>query len=839
MGGSVSKGAQQSGFCRGIRNGFPLNQDRRSSFVYLSRLRADNASIRRPRLFSSTIKIKPDGRIHGIFGANTDVGKTILSTGLVRAAMEQPNNTVYYIKPLQSGGSDQGFVQRHATKENAPSNLQTFTLFEWDTPASPHTVSKLENKPVSDHQVLHSLTSTLSLITSKKEPSTTIIETAGGVLSPSSASPDNNSPKHAMSQKQDTEYWGWMPQGDLYQPFVGQMSVVLVGDGRLGGISATISSLESLVLRGYDVSAIVLLESGYENLNALREYASRGFKIRSGSGEPLFQNPEQSILSLPAVPEDISVPLDEWFLDDRVVETFEKLNCHLQYSWEGQVSDLKDLRRKGRNVVWWPFTQHGNIETDGKVTLIDSACGDNFQVLTDTEDGNLEKRPMFDACASWWTQGVGHGESSMALASAAAAGRYGHVIFPDVVHAPAVALSEHLVGPKGPGYEWASRVFFTDDGSTAVEVALKMGMNTFQERMGLETIDGIELVTLAQVDCYHGDTLGVMDVAEPSIFNEGQHPWYESKGLFLDTPTLAYQNGTLRIIFPEGSEPTSDTVTEFKSIADVMDVDARILSRKLYSQYKELIEMQWLVYEHKSVNKRIASVVIEPVLMGAGGMKFVDPLWQRALMDVARSRNVPIIFDEVASGLHRVGVISCREILRENPDIGCYAKLLTGGLLPLSVTLATEEVFNVFLGNEKGQALLHGHSYTAHPVGCVGALQALESYNSIISDDRIPSRPRMLFDESMTRDLSHLPLVEKCFTLGTVVAVTIKTEGAGGYGASSRTIPIVEKLRQKGVYARPLGNVVYIMASPLTSKEECRSLLASLYDTINEYGALA
>lgn len=785
-------------------------------------------------LASNRIRVATDQRTNLIFGANTDVGKTVISAGLVRASLAR-KDAVHYIKPLQCGGSDQAFVEKHCNNSDTATSsnkLHTQTLFTWETPASPHTASRLEQLPVSDSQVLDSLQTALATITrDSSKTSTTWIETAGGVLSPSSASPDNRSPRHATALP-DTASWGWIPQADLYQPILGVSPVVLVGDGRLGGIAATLSALESLILRGYDVAALVLLETaGYDNASALREYATRQFKIRSGSGEALFHSPKQSIVSLPPIPVDLNEPLTEWYESDEVVETFARLDGYLQNSWEGQVSDLQGLRTAGREVLWWPFTQHGNVETDDKVTLIDSASGDDFSVLVDSKEGNgsLERIPMFDACASWWTQGVGHGESSMALAAAAAAGRYGHVIFPDVVHAPAVALSQKLVGPTGPGYGWADRVFFTDDGSTAMEVAVKMGFKTYQKRMNAEDDDETEWVVCAQEDCYHGDTLGVMDVAEPSIFNEGQHPWYEPKGLFLETPTLGFREGMLMIDFPE-----DDDTVEFDSIEKVMDVDARILT-KLYAHYAEMIEMQMLVYEH-SKHRKIGSVVMEPILLGAGGMKFVDPLWQRALMDVAKGRNVPIIFDEVASGLHRVGVKSCREILKSDPDIACYAKLLTGGLLPLSVTLASEEVFETFLGDEKGQALLHGHSYTAHPTGCVGALHALEAYNATIErEEKTISGPRMLFDVEQARALSRLPLVEKCFTLGTVLAVTIKPEaGTSGYGASSQTIPIVQSLRQQGVFARPLGNVVYIMTSPLTSREECARLTDMLYKTIKE-----
>jgi len=381
-----------------------------------------------------------------------------------------------------------------------------------------------------------------------------------------------------------------------------------------------------------------------------------------------------------------------------------------------------------------------------------------------------------------------------------------------------------------------------------------MGMKLYQKRMRVSDDDAAEIdwVVCAQEDCYHGDTLGVMDVAEPSIFNQGQHPWYEPKGLFLETPTLGFADGILSIFFPEGLEPPETTDASstkfdrsFSTLEKALDVDARQFT-SLFSHYKEMIEMQWLVYEHSGVNRKIGCVVIEPVLMGAGGMKFVDPLWQRALVVIAERYNVPVIFDEVASGLHRVGVTSCREILKVDPDIAAYAKLLTGGLLPLSATLASNEVFEAFLGDEKGQALLHGHSYTAHPVGCVSAIHALDAYSAAFSSDdddtkdgkkrksKLFTMPRMLFDVDQAKRLSRLPLVEKAFTLGTVLAVTIKPEedGVVGYGASSRTIPIVKALRRKGIFARPLGNVIYIMASPMTSRNECARLADVLYDVL-------
>jgi dethiobiotin synthetase/adenosylmethionine--8-amino-7-oxononanoate aminotransferase len=571
------------------------------------------------RLLSNGPSSLPISKLHPthlIFGANTDVGKTVLSTALVRASVHN-NENVNYIKPLQCGGSDEQFVNKYldnTKNENDGCSFNTHTLHYWDMPASPHLASRTENKPASDDQVLSSVYNKLNEIHREYDNGSVVwIETAGGILSPSAASPLNKRPRHASdkelitmnnkdSQKESVSSWGWSTQGDLYQPL--HLPVILIGDGRLGGISVTLSALESLLTRGYDVHAIALIEdsadlSGHgSNLPALKEYASRCMALRSGNGRALFKNIEKSIVSFPAVPSDLNIPLNDWFNSQQVMETSNLLKNHLCNEWENHVGSLEGLRNKGTKVLWWPFTQHKSHDDEKvKATLIDGASGDNFSIVQnvrkDSKDSSMERTSHFDACASWWTQGMGHGESSLGLAAAAAAGRYGHVIFPDVVHEPATELADRLVNSDiGPGQNWASRVFFTDDGSTAMEVAIKMGMKKFAHDRNLDLgSKGITLTVCAQRDCYHGDTLGVMDVAEPSIFNEGQHPWYEPKGLFLAYPTVRYKDGIIGITFP-----LSDLDHRLNTISEVFDVDKR-LSTDLYKQYFNSIEHEWDAYE--------------------------------------------------------------------------------------------------------------------------------------------------------------------------------------------------------------------------------------------------
>lgn len=301
------------------------------------------------------IPLLPHHRIHLLFGANTDVGKSVVSTGIVRAAAaastssQQQHTSVNYIKPLQCGGSDESFVLRHhrdddEKRTNDSNGKQTDfdikceTLFRWETPASPHLASRWENMPVSDDEVIASLRSSLKNVEDDSEPnqsddmrSITIVESAGGVLSPSSSSPLNKSTAES--------HWGWSTQADLYAPL--KIPVVFVGDGKLGGISVTLASLESLWSRGYRIDAVVFIEgevSGDEN-----DDSDGGGSIQFGKGNTealreyitMQQRKESmldgdSIICLPSLP-PMPFPLDDWYENNQ--DEFLKLHQLLCQRW--------------------------------------------------------------------------------------------------------------------------------------------------------------------------------------------------------------------------------------------------------------------------------------------------------------------------------------------------------------------------------------------------------------------------------------------------------------------------------------------------------------------------
>ena len=482
----------------------------------------------------------------------------------------------------------------------------------------------------------------------------------------------------------------------------------------------------------------------------------------------------------------------------------------------------------------------------------------------------------------------------MPRAIAAAAGRYGHVIFPEVVHAPALKVAERILDIAGA--DWASRVFFSDDGSTSVEVAIKMAFRKYivdnklpfdafelpleptlsrQElRHGAEPKHtrpsrSIELGVMGIQGAYHGDTLGAMDAVAPGVFNGSrQTPWFTGRGTFLEPPTLAMSHSRWETRLPPEIAKNAESI-RFDTLEEAFDFSARDSSMLVHG-YRQYIHQKLSDYESArggDVCQRVGACIIEPVLQGAGGMRLIDPLFQRAMVQICRDRGVPVIFDEVFTGLWRLGFPTGGSLLGVSPDVACYAKLLTGGTIPLAVTVATESVFNSFQGDSKAHALLHGHSYTAHPIGCAAALHALDA----LSDPEVNTnlcttvqcdggcsrggwyrdgkgakarstsgRPSVgypclvpLWDDDAVKGLSRRRNVKGVVCIGTIVAVELSARDEGY--ASSAASGVVQQLRERhNVYARPLGNVVYMMVTPMTSREQCSKLLEKLEEAIEE-----
>ncbi len=813
-----------------------------------------------------------DLKLLQIYGANTNVGKTIVSTVLSKALQRRvPDGGLLYLKPVSTGPLEEA-DDRHISKYVR--GVTSKCISQFSDPVSPHLASARDgtspgNTASTDESILAQIKRALDSH-AQSGGQYGLLETAGGVLSPG--------PSGTL-------------QSDLYRPL--RLPVLLVGDHRLGGISSTLSAFESLHIRGYDVDSIVLFEdSQWCNYPYLRDH---------------FVKHEIPAFALPMPParressKEDELAMSEYYENASSLPAVSTLIEHMQEKHYKRISKISSMPALAESVIWHPFRQYG-LSQD--IIAIDSAYGDNFQAYTPPaelsapskpvsplsalapmsrpSESNSMLTPLFDGSASWWTQGLGHGNPTLSLTAAHAAGRYGHVMFANAVHEPAFDLSYNLLSRLANPR--LSRVFFTDNGSTGMEVAVKMALRISCAKNGWnKEHDEIEILGLA--GSYHGDTIGVMNCSEPSPFNE-KVDWHRPLGFWFNPPQIKMRKGIWELTIPKdisagaADELASEQVIKFNKLSDIFDFSIRDEA----GHYKEIIE-QTLSRLMGTQKRKFGALILEPLIMGAGGMIFVDPLFQRTLIQVCRTNfehPIPIIADEVFTGLYRFGRASSSSFLScpSNsgsqplnvdiaPDISVHAKLLTGGLLPLAITAASEEIFEVFLSERKQDALLHGHSYTAHAVGCSVANASLKemegmdmaggwdgfkgawikgTVSTTTQAQAAPSQALVAGSEGAETtiwsfwslptitQLSHSPRVSGIWAVGTVLAITLRSDG-GGYTSNAAASLQNELLTLRdeegaGVHSRVLGDVLYLMTSLTTKEEAVRRIEGGLKRTL-------
>ncbi|GKT51209.1 bifunctional dethiobiotin synthetase/7,8-diamino-pelargonic acid aminotransferase, mitochondrial [Colletotrichum spaethianum] len=772
-------------------------------------------------------------RTYQIYGANTDVGKTVFASVLCNAARNfWPHEKTGFLKPVSTGPAaeaDDGHIERFAP------DVAKKTLFQFEIPASPHLAAAASNQ---DNEVLESIYDYTSRRAAKGR-GWLFIETAGGVHSPAPSG---------------------TPQADLYAPL--RIPVVFIGDSKLGGISQTISAYESLKLRGYDVESVLLFRDDYyQNYTYLTDYFARDRGIPVGTLEQPPVRAEDNQADAKAMAQYYQ----EAASSDVIKGTLE----HLHGRHLARISRLETMARDAHDIIWYPFTQHKGLTPD-KITAIDSAHGDNFQTLVPKSQATSEHQallqPSFDGSSSWWTQGLGHANPKLTLAASYAAGRYGHVMFASAVHEPALALAQTLL--KGLQNPRLSRVFYSDNGSTGMEVAVKMGLRAARVRYGWNASDRLEILGLR--GSYHGDTMGAMDSTEPSVFNE-KVEWYNGKGFWFDYPSVMCKDGKWQVRVPEALREELGSPREFGALSEVFDVAGRegAQQAQLYETY-----ITKVLGRLRDQGRKFGALVMEPVILGAGGMlmaTLVKVVRQRPelfgtashtpLIDTDANgwTGLPVVFDEVFTGLTRLGRISAASFLGVHPDVIVNAKLLTGGLVPLCTTSASDSIFRAFESDEKSDALLHGHSYTAHPVGCQVALESLQELQRMdrdgewdwakfngwtsdasaatISQASSTSTAWSVWSRSFVDWVSkQTGRVDGVWALGSVLAIHMEdSEGAGYSSTAAADLQSTLLQGQTGtgnarwnVHSRVLGNVLYVMTSQTTKQEDVQRLEALL-----------
>jgi adenosylmethionine-8-amino-7-oxononanoate aminotransferase len=425
---------------------------------------------------------------------------------------------------------------------------------------------------------------------------------------------------------------------------------------------------------------------------------------------------------------------------------------------------------RDRRYVWHPFTQHG---TESEPIVLAGAKGASLF--------DADGKEILDLVSSWWTCTHGHSHPKLNAALAEQAARFEHVMFAGFTHQPAADLAEAVVKVL-PGD--LTRVFFSDDGSTSVEVALKIAyqywINSGETgRRTLVAFDG----------GYHGDTLGAMSLGRGSqLFS-------------------AFRELMCKVVvLPCPATFAGDDAVEEREAGALSAFEALLADR----------------------GHRIAALIIEPLLQGAGGMRLCRPSFLKRLVKAARGAGILIIFDEVATGFGRTGTMFAMEQAGIVPDLVCLSKGLTAGYMPMAVTVAREAIFEAFLGEGFERALPHGHSFTANPLACAVALASLALFEEEKTLGRIAHINRRHREFMAT--LAARPDVTRLRQIGSILAFDVKA--AGGY-QSSESRALRNWFLAHGLNIRPLGQTIYLMPPYCISDDELTRAYAGIVEGLD------
>lgn len=418
------------------------------------------------------------------------------------------------------------------------------------------------------------------------------------------------------------------------------------------------------------------------------------------------------------------------------------------------MSDWLDADRKN---IWHPFT---SLHAPDPV-LIKKAKG----AYIFPEKGE----PILDAVSSWWVNIHGHANDKIATAIAKQARKMEQVIFAGFTHKPAIKLSKKLLEILPDDQ---SRIFFSDDGSTSTEVAIKLAIqywhNIGKPRKKIIALEG----------AYHGDTFGAMAIGSRSMFT---------------SPFNSHLFDVEFIPFPEG-----DGSNSIKAMEEIAGIDT-------------------------------AAFIFEPLVQGAGGMRIYDKEILDGLIETARRKDIICIADEVMTGFGRTGeIFSCRH-LKNDPDIFCLSKGLTGGFLPMGITTANKKIESAFDSDNKMDTFYHGHSYTANPIACAAAIASMKITKS--EKTRLKIEAISKAHEQLLPILSAHKMVKHAKSLGTILSLEVNTSDSG-YTSGIRD-KIYDHFMSKNILLRPLGNVIYMLPPYVISLEDLARVHQEILDFLD------
>jgi adenosylmethionine-8-amino-7-oxononanoate aminotransferase len=417
-----------------------------------------------------------------------------------------------------------------------------------------------------------------------------------------------------------------------------------------------------------------------------------------------------------------------------------------------------NLTERDQNNIWHPYTQH-------KTAALPIAIKKGEGALL-WDENNKE---YIDAIASWWVNPYGHSNKFIADLIYKQLTTLEHVLFGGFTHEPAVILAEKLMDILPNNQK---KIFFSDNGSTAVEVAIKVALQYFFNKGEKKT------TIIAFENAFHGDTFAAMAASGISFYTQA------FQGMFIDV---------VRIPVPiKGQEQKS-----FDALENVIQ------------------------------NHNCAGFIFEPLVQGAAGMVMYEPESLDKLIQICQGNKVLTIADEVMTGFGKTGKTFACDYLTEKPDMMCLSKALTGGTIPMAITTFTQDIFEAFYDEDINKALFHGHTFTANPTGCAAALASLSLLQTQEMQDNI-ARINKRHLEFQKHIESH-PKVTTTRVLGVIFALEIQTESAASYYGTLRN-KLYDFFIENGIILRPVGNIVYILPPYIITDEQ----LQKVYEVVEK-----
>jgi adenosylmethionine---8-amino-7-oxononanoate aminotransferase len=415
-----------------------------------------------------------------------------------------------------------------------------------------------------------------------------------------------------------------------------------------------------------------------------------------------------------------------------------------------------NLQQRDQKHLWHPYTQHKTAQLPIAIVRGEGA------LLWD-ENG----KEYIDAIASWWVNPYGHSNEFIADAIYKQLTTLEHVLFGGFTHEPAVLLAEKLVEILPSNQQ---KFFFSDNGSTAVEIALKVAMQFFYNKNQKRT------TIIAFENAFHGDTFAAMAASGISFFTE------------------AFQDGMI----------------------DVVRIPVPIIGQEQdsFNALNEVIK-----------TKNCAALIFEPLVQGASGMVMYEPENLDKLIEICNKNQVFTIADEVMTGFGKTGKIFACDYLIQKPDMMCLSKALTGGTIPMAITTFTQEIFDGFYDDDINKALFHGHTFTANPTGCAAAIASLELLQTLEMQNNLVRINQSHLD--FEKRIKNHSKVKTTRVLGVIFALEVKSENQESYYGNLRN-QLYDFFIENGVILRPVGNIVYILPPYIITKNQ----LDKIYQTI-------